>query len=189
MPRREIEFSRPRGSQPLWRKRGHPVASFRKRLPVQLVWRRSERQQTTARHWPLASLGRRRIKTATFNLGDLAEADRTCATGAPYCLPFVSLICVPSRGAVVGIEWGNRCGGAIEIEDLANKLRCRRADRDFVCRESSDRGIAPERRNAECESYRCIQRHPAECDEGPDKHQRSVAGPGHRGEIRHKTIG
>ena len=151
MPRREIEFSRPRGSQPLWRKRGHPVASFRKRLPVQLVWRRSERQQTTARHWPLASLGRRRIKTATFNLGDLAEADRTCATGAPYCLPFVSLICVPSRGAVVGIEWGNRGDAAGDIEDLAGELYCVRADRDFVCRDSSDRGIAPERRNAECE--------------------------------------
>jgi len=51
-------------------------------------------------------LGRRRIKTATSNLGDLAETDRTCARGAPYCLPFVSLIRVPSRGAVVGIEMG-----------------------------------------------------------------------------------
>jgi hypothetical protein len=33
----------------------------------------------------------RRIKTATSNLGDLgnaAETGRTCATGAPYCLPF-----------------------------------------------------------------------------------------------------
>ena len=135
-----------------WRKRGHHVPSFRKRLPVQLVWRRSERQQTTARHWPIASLGRRCIKAATFNLGDLAETDRTCATGAPYCLPFVSLICVPSRGAVVGIEWGNRDDAAGDIEDLASELYCVRADRDFVCRDSSDRGIAPERRNAECES-------------------------------------
>ena len=96
-------------------------------------------------------LGRRRIKTATSNLGDLAETDRTCARGAPYCLPFVSLICVPSRGAVVGIEWGNRCDAAGDIEDLAGELYCVRADRDFVCRDSSDRGIAPERRNAECE--------------------------------------
>jgi len=33
----------------------------------------------------------KRIKTATSNLGDLgnaAETGRTCATGAPYCLPF-----------------------------------------------------------------------------------------------------
>ena len=39
-------------------------------------------------------LGRRRIKTATSNLGDLgdaAETGRTCATGAPYCLPFAPL--------------------------------------------------------------------------------------------------
>ena len=97
-------------------------------------------------------LGRRRIKSASSNLGDLGETDRTCATAAPNCLPFVSLICVPSRGAVVGIEWGNRGGAAGDIEDFASKLYCRRADRDFVCRESSDRGIAPERRNAECES-------------------------------------
>ncbi|MDI4236978.1 hypothetical protein OZ411_29630, partial [Bradyrhizobium sp. Arg237L] len=37
------------------------------------------------------SLGGRCIKTATSNLGDLgdaAETGRTCATGAPYCLPF-----------------------------------------------------------------------------------------------------
>jgi hypothetical protein len=46
-------------------------------------------------------LGRRRIKTANSNLGDLgdpAEADRTCATGAPYCLPFAPLMCVPRSG-------------------------------------------------------------------------------------------
>jgi hypothetical protein len=45
---------------------------------------------------PVLFLGRRRIKIATSNLGDLgdaAETDRTCATGAPYCLPFASSIC------------------------------------------------------------------------------------------------
>ena len=101
-------------------------------------------------------LCRRRIKTATSNLGDLgdaAAAGRTCATGAPYCLPFAPLICVPSRGSVVGIEWGNRGGAAGDIEDLASRLFCGRADRDSACRDPSDRrGIAPERRNAECES-------------------------------------
>ena len=97
----------------------------------------------------------RRIKTATSNLGDLgnaAETGRTCATGAPYCLPFAPLICEPSRGSAVGIEWGNRGGAAGDIEDLASKLCCWRADSDVVCRDLSDRGIAPERRNAECES-------------------------------------
>ena len=100
-------------------------------------------------------LGRRRIKTATSNLGDLgnaAETGRTCATGAPYCLPFAPLICEPSRGSAVGIEWGNRGGAAGDIEDLASKLCCWRADSDVACRDLSDRGIAPERRNAECES-------------------------------------
>ena len=96
-----------------------------------------------------------RIKTATSNLGDLgdaAETGRTCATGAPYCLPFAPLICEPSRGSAVGIEWGNRGGAAGDIEDLARKLCCWRADSDVACRDLSDRGIAPERRNAECES-------------------------------------
>src|SRR5712672_4276088 len=97
----------------------------------------------------------RRIKTATSNLGDLgnaAETGRTCATGAPYCLPFAPLVCEPSRGSAVGIEWGNRGGAAGDIEDLASKLCCWRADSDVACRDLSDRGIAPERRNAECES-------------------------------------
>ena len=101
-------------------------------------------------------LGRRRIRTATSNLGDLgdaAEADRTCATSTPYSLPFAPLICVPSWGSAVGIEWGNRDGAAGDIENLATRLFCGRADRDFACRDPSDRrGIAPERRNAECES-------------------------------------
>ena len=43
---------------------------------------------------------------------------------------------------------GNRGGAGGDIEDLASKLYCRRADRDFACRDSSDRGIAPERGNA-----------------------------------------
>src|SRR5712671_2316094 len=97
----------------------------------------------------------RRIKTATSNLDDLgnaAETGRTCATGAPYCLPFAPLICEPSRGSAVGIEWGNRGGAAGDIEDLASKLCCWGADSDVACRDLSDRGIAPERRNAECES-------------------------------------
>jgi hypothetical protein len=47
---------------------------------------------------------------------------------------------------------GNRGGAGGDIEDLASKLYCRRADRDFACRDSSDRGIAPERGNAECKS-------------------------------------
>jgi hypothetical protein len=40
---------------------------------------------------PVLFLGRRHIKTATSSLGDLGDATemgRTCATGAPYCLPF-----------------------------------------------------------------------------------------------------
>ena len=54
-------------------------------------------------------LGRRRRKTATSNLGDLGDAaktDRTCATGAPHCVPLRPFICVPSGGSVVGIEMG-----------------------------------------------------------------------------------
>jgi hypothetical protein len=54
-------------------------------------------------------LGRSRIKTATSNLGDLGDAagaDRTCATGAPYCLPFAPLICVPSRGSTAARTLG-----------------------------------------------------------------------------------
>src|ERR1700692_2560498 len=54
---------------------------------------------------PVLFLSKRRITTATSNLGDLgdaAETGRTCATGAPYCHPLASLICVPSRGH----EWG-----------------------------------------------------------------------------------
>ena len=99
-------------------------------------------------------LGRRRIKAASNlgDLGDAAERGRTCATGAPYCPRFAPSICEPSRGSVVGIEWGNRGGAAVDIEDFASKLCCRRADRDFACRDLSDRGIAPERRYAECES-------------------------------------
>ena len=98
---------------------------------------------------------RRRIKTVIFNLGDLGDAtetDRTCAIGTPYYLPFARIICVPTWGCVVAIEWGNRGGAVGDIEDLANKLYGGRADRDFACRDSSDRRIAPERRNAKCES-------------------------------------
>src|SRR3979411_3402904 len=111
---------------------------------------------------PVLFLGRRRITTATSNLGDLgdaAETGRTCATGAPHCHPLASLICVPSRGH----EWGDRGRAAGDIEDLASKLYCRRADRGFACRDSSDRGIAPERGNAECKSGRWAEPPPAEC--------------------------
>ena len=86
------------------------------------------------------------------DLGDAAETDRTCATGAPYCLPLRPLNLPAKSGSVVGIEWGDRGGAAGDIEDLASRLFCRRADRDFACRDPSDRGIAPERRNAEYES-------------------------------------
>jgi len=99
------------------------------------------------RYWPKR---RRHIKTTTSNLGDLddaAEADRACATGAPHYLPFAPLICVPSRGSAVGIEWG-RGGARGDIEHLASMLFCRRADRDFASRDSSDRDIATERGNA-----------------------------------------
>src|ERR1700740_1594881 len=64
----------------------------------------------------------------------------------------IPLICVPSRGSVAGIEWGNRGSAAGDIENLASKLYCRRVNRDFACRDPSDRGIAAERCNAECES-------------------------------------
>ena len=100
---------------------------------------------------PVLFLGGRRITTATFNvdnLGDATETGRTCATGAPHCHPLTSLICVPSRGR----EWGDRGRAAGDIEDLANKLYCRRADSDFACRDWSDRGTAPKHRNAECKS-------------------------------------
>ena len=81
-----------------------------------------------------------------------AETDRTCATRAPHYFPFSLSICVPIRGSVVGIEWGNRGSAAGNIEDLANRLCCRGAGRNFACGDSSDRGITPERRNAKRES-------------------------------------
>ena len=84
---------------------------------------------------------------------------------------------------------GPRGRAAGDIEDLASKLYCRRADSDFACRDWSDRGTAPKHRNAECKSGRCIQRHPAECDDGPDKCRRRVSSPGHRDEIRYRIIG
>jgi hypothetical protein len=65
--------------------------------------------------WPGPVARRRRIKTIIFNLGDLgdaAETDRACATGTPYYLPFARIICVPTWGSVVAIEWGNRGGAA-----------------------------------------------------------------------------
>src|ERR1700688_4127963 len=101
---------------------------------------------------PVLFLGRRRITTATSNLGDLvdaAETGRTCATGAPYCHPLASLICVPSRGHELG---GTAAARLATFEDLASKLYCRRADSDFACRDWSDRGTAPKHRNAECKS-------------------------------------
>jgi hypothetical protein len=73
------------------------------------------------------------------------ETDRTCATGAPYCLPFAPLIAHQVRESVAGIEWGNRCGGAIDVEDLANKLHCWRAERNIACHDASVRRV--ERRN------------------------------------------
>jgi hypothetical protein len=53
---------------------------------------------TQLRQWPL-------------ELG--STAGRTYATDAPCCLPLVPLICVASRGSVVGIEWGNRGSGGL----------------------------------------------------------------------------
>jgi hypothetical protein len=47
---------------------------------------------------------------------------------------------------------GDRGRAAGDIEDLASKLYCRRADSDFACRDWSDRGTAPKHRNAECKS-------------------------------------
>lgn len=82
----------------------------------------------------------------------MAETDRTGATRAPHYPPFTSLICMPIRGSLVGIEWGNRGGAAGDIEDLANKLCCLGTGRNFACGDSSDRGIAPERRIAKRES-------------------------------------
>ena len=105
--------------------------------------------------WSALFLGRRRIKTAIssfVDLGDAAETDRTCATGAPYYLPFARSVCVPIWGSEVAIEWGNRGGAADDIEDLANQLHCRRAERYIACRDASVRGIGAERRNTECES-------------------------------------
>ena len=67
------------------------------------------------------------------DLGDAAETGRTCATGAPHWYPLASLICVPGRGH----EWGDRGLAAGDIEDLASKLYCRRADSDFACRDWS----------------------------------------------------
>ena len=81
-----------------------------------------------------------------------AETDRAPATGTPYYLPFVPSICMPSQGYVVEIEWGNRGSAADDIEDLAGKRFCQRADRDFACSDASLRGIRAERHNAECKS-------------------------------------
>ncbi|WP_049802628.1 hypothetical protein [Bradyrhizobium japonicum] len=47
---------------------------------------------------------------------------------------------------------GGRGRAAGDIEDLASKLYCRRADSDFACRDWSDRGTASKHRNAEYKS-------------------------------------
>src|SRR5262249_12294584 len=103
-------------------------------------------QRTVGWFWPFCDL------CQTPRMSAHRGCDRTCATGAPHFLPFAPLIRVPNRGSVVGIEWGNRGGAAGDIEDLASRLFCRCADRDFACRDPSARGIAPERRHAECKS-------------------------------------
>jgi hypothetical protein len=60
---------------------------------------------------------------------------------------------MPIWALLSGVEWGNGGDAAGDIEDLANKLCCRGAGRNFACGDSSDRGIAPERRNAQRESF------------------------------------
>src|SRR4030081_724297 len=96
---------------------------------------------------PVLFLGRRRITTATSNLGDLgvaAQTGRTCVTGAPHCHPLASLLCVQSRGH----EGGDRGRAAGDIEDLASKLYCGRADIAVARLDCSDLLTAPNHHNA-----------------------------------------
>ncbi len=55
-------------------------------------------------------------------------------------------------GSVVGIDWGNRGGAAGDIETLATRLFCRRADRGLASSDASVRVLGAKRRNTECES-------------------------------------
>jgi hypothetical protein len=49
-------------------------------------------------------------------IGATGQLDRTCAIGAPYCLPFAPLICVQRFGLAVGIGRGNGGGAGATLK-------------------------------------------------------------------------
>src|SRR5690242_10500894 len=56
---------------------------------------------------------------ASPDVGDATETDRTCATGAPYCLPFTSLICRVIRSSLVGETAAARGGRTLNIWQIS----------------------------------------------------------------------
>lgn len=99
----------------------------------------------------------RPIKTAISNWGAMspgltAPCHRYALLSPRRPLNLRAKSWISSWGYVVEIGWGNRGSAADDIEDLAGWLFCRRADRDFVCRDASALGIGAERRNTERKS-------------------------------------
>lgn len=122
------------------------------RLAVPLTWRSLPKQNRRKDRIPnLVSIAVQCVLAATASEKMRAVQPHAFVVANPKNKP------IPDWGRAEHEDlWLDRLGGrgraAGDIEDLASKLYCRRADSDFACRDWSDRGTASKHRNGECKS-------------------------------------